>query len=79
MLSTNLLYNVDCVGILEISMTKTEVCRLCDLDVTYGRLFIFTIKNIFVKFVIDSVHRKNIINKKRGVCICCITKLKVIV
>lgn len=22
-------------------MTKTEVCRLCDLNVAYGRLFIF--------------------------------------
>ena len=26
-------------------MTKTEVCRLCDLNVAYGRLFIF-VKNI---------------------------------
>ncbi len=41
-------------------MTKTEVCRLCDLNVTYGRLFIFAIKNIFAKLVIDCVnHTKN--------------------
>ena len=28
-------------------MTKTEVCRLCDLNVAYGRLFIF-VKNIYI-------------------------------
>lgn len=44
-------------------MTKTEVCRLCDLNVAYGRLFIF-VKNIYLqKLVIDSVSRTNIIKR----------------
>lgn len=29
-------------------MTKTEVCRLCDLNVAYGRLVIF-VKNIYLR------------------------------
>ena len=42
-------------------MTKTEVCRLCDLNVAYGRLFIFVKKYIFAKLVIDSVSCTDII------------------
>ena len=42
-------------------MTKTEVCRLCDLNVAYDRLFIFVKKYIFAKLVIDSVSCTDII------------------